>query len=65
MTMQRRHFEVITEALAASKPSPHDSDASARYSQWRAVVSQFCGRLSVTNGQFNKAPFLTACGVDE
>ncbi len=65
MSMQRRHFELIAETLAASKPSPHDSDASARYSQWRAVVSQFCGRLSATNGNFNKARFLAACGVDE
>lgn len=65
MSMQRRHFELIAEALKAAKPSPHSPDMPARLSQWRATVSEFCGRFSATNGQFNKARFLTACGVED
>ncbi len=62
MTMQRRHFEVIAEALAASRP-PITQGVS--YAQWRKVVSEFCGRLSATNGQFNKDRFKRACGVED
>lgn len=62
MTMQRRHFELIAETLKASKPAR--DPMSPKYDMWRSIVSEFCGRLSTTNGQFNKARFLRACGVE-
>lgn len=63
MVMQRRHFELIAEALRASRPEP-DADEE-RWTQWKLTVAEFCGRLSVTNGLFNRSRFREACGVEQ
>lgn len=63
MTMQRRHFELIAESLHASRPIGQPGDI--RFNTWKSVVSEFCGRLSATNPNFNRARFLRACGVED
>ncbi len=61
MTMQRRHFELIAEALRDSKPEPHwDANKQA---QWEVTINRFLAKLRSTNPNFNEARFLRACGV--
>lgn len=64
MTMQRRHFELIAESLRSAKPMPHDTDQSARLSQWVSTCNRFARDLNATNPQFNRERFLRACGVE-
>lgn len=47
--MERRHFEFIAETLARL-----DCDDTTRES----LAKQFAGRLSMTNGLFNKDRFI-------
>lgn len=62
MTMQRRHFELIAETLAASKPAIlRDRKA---YNAWLEVLNAFADMLASTNRNFDRARFLRACGVE-
>jgi len=62
MTMQRRHFELIAETLAAPKPEPHWS--ANKGAQWLVTCNRFADKLASTNANFDRARFLAACGVE-
>lgn len=49
--MERRHFEFIAEAIRTL-----ETDSLMK----RHVAKQFAGRLSMTNGQFNRERFIEA-----
>lgn len=66
--MQRRHFEVIAEALRVSKPNtperPNSADLSVKW-QWTRSVHVMADALDRTNPNFNRERFYAACGETE
>lgn len=57
-SMERRHFEFIAECIKTLR-----YNVSTEHCDVDNIARWFAGRLSMTNGQFNKARFLEACGV--
>ncbi len=55
MTMQRRHFELIAEAIQEL------GDVAIR----PFMARHFASKLAATNPNFNRARFLRACGVGD
>lgn len=67
MIMQRRHFELIAEGLAHSKPpflGQTREEVNAAKAQWERTTANIASVLSTTNPNFNRAKFLKACGVE-
>ena len=68
MTMQRRHFELIAEAIRELRI---DNGASYNPSQPLAdfvrspLAYTFAAKLSATNPNFDRARFLRACGISD
>lgn len=58
--MTRKHFQLIASALEASRPPVN---AHAHYNQWKRDVEAMADVCAGQNGLFNRAKFLTACGV--
>ena len=64
--MERRHFELIADAVR--KLGTHHASVEALNftpEQRRSVAYQFAMTLKPTNPNFNRARFLTACGVED
>jgi hypothetical protein len=58
--MQRAHFHLIADILAAREPSRWGSVA---WVSWYHTVRAFADRLAATNGQFKRGRFLDACNL--
>lgn len=67
MTMQRRHFELIAEALRASisRTSNSPNGPWTVTEQGRRICEDLADALNQTNPNFNRARFLRACGVSD
>jgi len=67
MTMQRRHFEVIAEALRASISRFSNSPTGpwTMREEGRRICEDMADALAGTNPNFNRARFLRACGVED
>jgi hypothetical protein len=61
VTLQHRHFAFIAAVLAKERPDYCDLEA---VDQWRSTVRAFTEHLAVTNPRFDRARFLTACGME-
>ena len=63
--MTRQDFQLIADVLNRGKVLEHGT----RQVQWNAALDyaarSFAVELAQTNPRFNKAEFLTACGVTE
>lgn len=64
MTMQRRHYELIAEAIHACIDGREFTGPQLSLQQQGEVALIFARRLRSTNPNFNKARFLKACGVE-
>lgn len=62
MTMQRRHYELIAEAVRELDYTFPGGRFDGEHR--RAVAQHFASRLRSTNPNFNEARFLKACGVE-
>lgn len=60
MTMQRRHFQFIADALRETRPD--DDSHSSVMLQWDQTVRTMAIKLERTNAQFNSSRFIEACG---
>lgn len=68
MTMQRRHFELIAEAMKRSKPPRLGMIADEQHiarAQWETCVSELATQCKLANSNFNRDRFLRACGVEQ
>lgn len=61
MSMTRKHFKLLAEALKDSMPEPTDETAM---SQWQKSCKHVAGVLRQANPAFNRDKFLEACGVE-
>ena len=62
--MTRKHYKIIAEALAESKPKgktclPVETDT------WISVVLTVTAHLMTANANFDRAKFLEACGYEK
>ncbi len=65
LTMQRRHFQLIAETLRDERPERDGTAwANGARDEWSTIVLRFANRLAGTNGNFNRAAFLAACGME-
>jgi hypothetical protein len=62
MNMQKRHFEALAAALAASKLSGHILNTRA---QWDKDVMAIASTLGQFNPLFRLQQFLKACDYDQ
>lgn len=62
--MQRRHFDLIAEALRDTRPIKREGH-ELQFDRWLEVVNTFAMRLKRTNDSFNRDRFLRACGVED
>ncbi len=60
--MTRRHFRLIADTLACSKPDVERGEPGDV--QWRWTVDNFARQLAGTNGRFDADKFKAACGVE-
>jgi hypothetical protein len=65
--MQRRHFEVIANALNKSISRFSNSPSGPWYmkEEGRAICEDTADALASTNPNFNRSRFLAACGVED
>tara|TARA_R100000664_G_scaffold1217_8_gene3253 strand:+ start:4973 stop:5149 length:177 start_codon:yes stop_codon:yes gene_type:complete len=54
--MTRKHYKIIAEAMAESKPKEYDDIVV-----WKATVETLAIRLGNSNSNFDKDKFLDAC----
>ena len=54
--MTRKHYKIIAEAMADSKPKEYDDIVV-----WKATVETLAMRLWQSNSNFDKDKFLDAC----
>ena len=64
--MTRKHYKIIAEAMAESKPKEYDdTDDAVHYraflAVWKATVETLAIRLGNSNSNFDKDKFLDAC----
>ena len=62
--MTRRDFELIAGTLKDARWPADKLGAPTHNGAVDAVARDFAGRLRSTNPNFNRARFLTACGVE-
>jgi hypothetical protein len=62
--MTRKHYKIIAEALAESKPDSKVS-LSVELDTWISVVLTVTAHLMAANSNFNRAKFLNACGYEK
>lgn len=63
MSMSKRDFEMIADALRRTKPpSSHDEQVLV---QWGDDVLAIASVLRISNPRFDRARFLKACGYGE
>lgn len=67
--MTKKHFVAIAEAFANSKPVDVDGASETagyhwRLYQWGKDVLAMASVLATTNPNFNRQPFLNACGME-
>lgn len=55
--MTKKHFILIADALAASRPTVHDD----RFAQWTIDVERIADACQIANARFDRDAFLTAC----
>jgi len=63
MSMSRKDFQAIAEALSKERPSLET--ALPQWLQWKQDVRAVAKVLSLCNPAFNRDRFLTACGADD
>lgn len=59
--MSRAHFKYLAGLMAEIRPSPTYLE---EYNQWVHTVRALAIALTWTNDNFDKAAFMTACGMD-
>lgn len=65
--MTRNDFELIAEVLKETKPPElkyYDRMYEGAVRQWIDTCVAFATRLRLVNPRFDRARFLTACGLD-
>lgn len=65
MTMQRRHYELIAEAIKELPAQVRSSSIEQGDELHTQIALHFGRRLHTTNPKFDKARFLRACGVGD
>lgn len=63
VTLEHRHFAFIAATLAACEPGGGDY-SEAEHQQWQDTVTAFAGACAASNPRFDRARFLSACGVE-
>jgi len=61
--MTRKDYIGLAEALRATKPHPKYHEHGDKQSQWRADCYAVAGYLGACSSAFDRALFLTNCGV--
>jgi len=63
--MTRKHFILIANTINASRPSEHDCDAGLLNHQIDTVAKNMADEFEYAhvNPNFDRARFLTACGI--
>lgn len=68
MSMTRKHFKLIAEALKDSEPSPSFFESGAIFdeakAQWIRSCKSVASVLGQTNPSYDKNRFLDACGIE-
>ena len=62
--MPRKHYKIIAEALAESKPQSKIS-LSVELETWMSVVLTVAAHLRAANANFDRDKFLKACGYEK
>jgi hypothetical protein len=60
--MTRKDYELIARVFAGTKPNT--DRCSPEYVQWQYDVQALASELRQTNSRFDRARFVTACGVE-
>lgn len=66
VSLEHRHFSFIAATLKDQKPSgaiTSDADKAACM-QWEVMVRHFADACRSTNTRFDRARFLSACGLE-
>jgi hypothetical protein len=66
VSLEHRHFSFIAATLKSSKPASgfYEGHVGANEA-WHNTVLTFSDACSHTNEKFNRARFLSACGVED
>jgi hypothetical protein len=65
LSMTRQHFEAIAETLKGCKPPNDRYTGDAALLQWNRMALDFADMCARSNGGFDRARFLKACGMEE
>lgn len=66
VSLEHRHFSFIASVLRFAKPDvPYSADDDINQESWRFMVESFEVACRSTNGRFDRARFLAACGMED
>lgn len=62
--MTRKHFQMIADAIAATRVPVNDEESAVHESARRSVAFSICNTLQDENPRFDSRRFLEACRIN-
>ncbi len=61
--MTKKDYILIAQALKESEPTEHENEYGTAISAWVNAVNKLANTLQTENVKFDRARFISACGL--